>query len=142
MSLEEKIDALTAALNRNSDLLEGLTAKAASAQSVKAAEKPAEKPADEKVTEPAKRGRPAKAEKPKKAPTEAEMVDATKKFMNVEAEDEYRARVDFVKSVVAKYGVQKMSHIPEEHRAAALESLENYRRGEPDDEDDGEDDLA
>ncbi len=147
MALEEQLAALTAALNRNSDLLEGLTAKAAAAQATKAAEKPvekaAEKPAEspkKEEAEPAKkRGRPAKSEK---APSEADMVAATKKFLDVEAEDEYNARRDFVKSLVKKHGVDKMSQIAEDKRAAALESLDNFTRGEPDDEGQEEDDLA
>ena len=145
MALEEEIRALTAALNRNSDLLEGLTAKANAAKGaepvkkaeVEKTEAPAKKAEAEAPAEKKTRGRP----KAEKAPSEADMVAATKKFLDVEAEDEYNARRDFVRKLVEKHGVQKMSQIAEDKRAVALEALDNYTRGEPDEAGD-EDDLA
>lgn len=139
MSLEDKIDALTSALNRNSDLLEGLTAKAKTAQSTKTDEvkveatvKPTEasKPADAKPAakaEPAKRGRPAKAEK---APAPQDMADATKAFLEVDAEDEYNARREIVKQILAEFEAKKMSEIPEASRKLALDMLEAYKAGD------------
>lgn len=147
MALEEEIRALTAALNRNSDLLEGLTAKANAAKGAEPAKKAVETEKDESATakkveaEPAAEKKPRGRPKAEKAPSEADMVAATKKFLDVEAEDEYNARRDFVRKIVDKYGVQKMSQIAEDKRAAALESLDNYTRGEADEAGD-EDDLA
>jgi len=144
MALEEEIRALTAALNRNSDLLEGLTAKANAAKGaepVKKAEAEKAESAKKAEAEPAAEKKPRGRPKAEKAPSEADMVAATKKFLDVEAEDEYNARRDFVRKLVEKHGVQKMSQIAEDKRAAALEALDNYTRGEPDEAGD-EDDLA
>lgn len=146
MALEEEIRALTAALNRNSDLLEGLTAKANAAKGAEPvkkaeAEKAESAPAKKAEAEPAAEKKPRGRPKAEKAPSEADMVAATKKFLDVEAEDEYNARRDFVRKLVEKHGVQKMSQIAEDKRAVALEALDNYTRGEPDEAGD-EDDLA
>jgi len=132
MALEDEIKALTAALNRNSDLLEGLTAKAAAAK----ASAPADKPKDAEPEEaPRGRGRPPKdaaadKPKPKKAPTDKEMADATVEFLEVDDDDEHEARRALVKAIVAKHGVKKMSEIPEADRQKALDALTAYKAGE------------
>lgn len=144
MALEDQLKALTDALNRNSDLLEGLTAKA---NASKGAAEPVKKAAEvekteaptKKAEEPAAEKKPRGRPKAEKAPSETDMVDATKKFLAVDAEDEYAARRDFVKTLLKKHDVGRMSEIEEGKRAAALEALDNYTRGEPEGD---EDDLA
>lgn len=151
MALEDKIDALTAALNRNSDLLEGLTAKAAAgakAAATAAASTPAAAESDKTEEAPRGRGRPPKAaaepEKPKKvkAPTPEDMAAKTKEFLDVEDEDEYSARRDLVKKIIAKHGVSKMSEIEEDKRQAALDALVAHKAGEATGYEDEEEDLA
>jgi len=135
MALEDEIKALTAALNRNSDLLEGLTAKAAAGAAAKTSA-PAEKPKDVEVEDaPRGRGRPPKeaaAEKPKakRAPTEKEMADATVEFLEVDDDDEHDARRALVKRIIASHGVKKMSEIPEAERQKALDALTAYKAGD------------
>jgi hypothetical protein len=141
MALEDELKALTAAVNRNSDLLEGLTAKANAAKSAPAAD-------SEKATDAPKRGRPAKeaAEPPKKAkvPTPEEMATATKNFLEVDDEDEYAARRALVKRIIAKHDVAKMSEIAADQRHGALDALTAYKAGEATayDEKEEEDDIA
>ena len=141
MSLEEKIDALTAALTRNSDLLEGLT----SAAKAKTASAPA---ADsEKAADAPKRGRPAKAEAeaaPKKAkpPTPEEMASATTKFLEVDDEDEYAKRRALVKRIIGKHEVKKMSEIAVDQRQGALDAITAYQAGDATEYDDDEEDMA
>lgn len=144
MALEDKIDVLTAALNRkndllealtaeikrNSDLLEALTAGAKAKVEGAAAAKPA---AEEKA--PA-RPRAEKAPAKPKTPTAADMVAATTKFCGEEDEydeDEFNARRRFVKSLLKKYEAPKMSEIAEDDRQAALDALSGYKY-EPEDD--------
>ena len=135
MALEDEIKALTAAMNRNSDLLEGLTAKAAAGAAAKTSTV-ADKPKDADPEEaPRGRGRPPKeaaADKPKakKAPTEKEMADATVEFLEVDDDDEHDARRALVKAIIAKHGVKKMSEIAEADRQKALDALTAYKAGE------------
>ena len=143
MALEDKIEALTAAMNRNSDLLEGLTAKAAAGAAKvtnNAAASDSEKPADAP-----KRGRPAKEETaPKKAkvPTPEEMATATKDFLEVEDEDEYKNRRALVKRIIGKHQVAKMSEIAAEQRQGALDALAAYKAGDATEYDEEEESLA
>lgn len=142
MALEDKIEALTAALNRNSDLLEGLTAKAAAgaAKVTNNAASDSEKPADAP-----KRGRPAKEEtapKKAKAPTPEEMATATKNFLEVDDEDEYSKRRALVKRIIAKHEVAKMSEIAAEQRQGALDALTAYKAGDATEYDEEEEDIA
>ena len=151
MSLEDKIDTLTKALDRNSDLLEILTAKAKASSETKPIPAAATEPPKAAAAEEApKRGRPAKAaaEKPAKAakvPTPAEMSKATTDFLEVDAEDEYNARRDLVKKILGHFESKKMSEIAEADRQKALDMLSAYKAGDDPFEDEGgaeEDDLA
>ena len=154
MALEDELKALTAALNRNSDLLEGLTAKAkanvdkvatkpkaeepeeelAPKRTAKAEEAPVKRRAamDEEEAAPPKRTRAASAKaEPKKKPiTEAEMIEIVTKFGDVESDEEYDARRDFIKKVVAKFDVKSMRQIPEDQRQKAVDMLEAFKAGD------------
>lgn len=135
MALEDKIDALTAALNRNSDLLEVLTSKARSAQADpkkeddapkgRASTKDEEKKPEEEA--PKRRTRAAAAPK---APTTKEMADKTTEFLDVEEDDEFQARRDLVKKLLAHFDAPKMSEIDEAKRQSALDALEAYKAGD------------
>lgn len=134
MALEDDIKALTAAMNRNSDLLEGLTNRASAGAAAKAAAEP-EKAEPKGEDAPRGRGRPPKETaadkpKPKKAPTEKEMADATVEFLEVDDDEEHDARRTLIKAIVAKHGVKKMSEIPEAERQQALDALTAYKAGE------------
>jgi hypothetical protein len=137
MALEDQIVALTAALNRNSDLLEGLTAKAKQGAAAATTESAPKAVAKDEGEEAPKRTRAAakpaedKPAKAVKAPTPADMADATQKFLDVEDEDEYTARRDLVKLIVAHFGAAKMSEIPENGRQQALDALAAYKAGDP-----------
>lgn len=137
MSLEDKIETLTAVLNRNSDLLEGITAAAKNnMKTVEAAKPVAEKAEDgEKPT----RGRKPAAEKAVKAPTVKEVTEKTQEFLKVDSDDEYENRRNFVKKIVAKFGAPKMSELEEGDRKAALDYLVAYAAGDETDLDEDED---
>lgn len=138
MSLEELLGASiaatkeqTAAMNRNSDLMEIIIGKAKSNLGAAAAEK-----TEEKAEEPGKRTRATKAaeEPPKKkakAPTPADMTKATTDFLEVDDDEEYATRRDLVKKILAKYDAKKMSEVAEDDRQAALDILTSYKAGDP-----------
>ena len=149
MGIETEMAALTAALNRNSDLLEILTSKAKPAIESKAAEKaaaPVEKasektaPVEDAPKPRATRG--AAKLKAEKTPAEKDMADATVKFLEVDGDEEYEARRGLVKKIVAKFGVKKMSEIAEGERKGALDMLEAYKAGDDPFAEAEEDDLA
>lgn len=141
MAIEEEMKALTTALNRNSDLLERITASAKAkldGGDTKPAGKPAAggtKAADEEAPKP----RVARA--PKEKPLlPADMSKATTDFLEVEDEAEYADRRAFVKKIITKFGADKMSTIEESDRAAALAYITAYKAGDATDLD--EDDIA
>lgn len=156
MSLEEALKANTDALNRNNELLEFMTSAARNGLAAKGESPKAEpakgEPSKAETTKPdaeeaaPTRRRRAAAPKPPKALSTKEMADATTKFLDVDDEDEYKARRELVKKIVDRLGVKKMSEIEEDDRQGALDKLEAFRAGDDpfEGEDDGgdEDDLA
>lgn len=143
MSLEESIAELTKALNRNSDLLEGLTAKAKGSVSAKEAasdEKPASTRGKAKEEEKAPRGRGRAA----KAPSAAEMKAAGEKFVDVTDDDEYAERRKLLRAIVDYFKTEKFTTIEEGDRALALQLLELAKAGDldPDDVQAGVDSLS
>lgn len=129
MSLEQVIIDNTAAMNRNSDLIEVLIGRASGATGAGAggAEKPAAKPAAK-----------PRAPKEAKAPSEKDMKDAATKYLDVSDEDEYNARREKVKDICGKFGAAKFTEIAEDKRAEALELLSTATTTR----DDGDDDLV
>lgn len=132
------IIAQTEAINRNSDLLEGLTAsaKGASASSAaKTSDEAIEKVAAAKTAtteepkKPATRSR-AKAPAKPKAMTAAELATFAKGFIDVDSDDEYNARKALIKDLAEHYGVTKLSEVEEEQRADAKERIEAYLNGD------------
>lgn len=140
MSIEAAMAELTAALTRNSDLLETIT-KTASSNMQKNAAAPTEEdtPKAAKAEKPAKTAAKPAAVKPPKVPTPAEMASATTSFLEVEDEDEYNTRRALVKAIVSANGVKKMSEIPEDGRQKALDALVAHKAGEPTGFEDDED---
>lgn len=129
MSLEERMSALTAALERNSDLLEGLTAKA-KAGAAAASEKGDDKPArgkDKDDDKPA-RGR-GKATK-EKAPTIAEMKKLAEDYLDVTDEDEYNERRTLIRAIVDHFGAEKFTAIDSKDRLVASKLVEAASAGE------------
>ena len=108
MSLEAKIEALTAALQENTAALTG---------SAKPASKPAGKPAGKA---------PAKKPAAKKTTT---TDDATEKFGAYLASDPDAAKVA-VRAIVAHFGVKRVSEIEESDLDEALVFLGQFQEGE------------
>jgi hypothetical protein len=131
MSIEAALAELTAAINRNSDLLETITTTAAK-NVAKGADAPADKaPVKAPVTTkaPADKG-PAKAPAKVKIPTAPEMAKGTTDFLEVEDEDEYAKRRALIKAIVTKHEVKKMSEIAEGDRQTALDAIAAYKAGD------------
>jgi hypothetical protein len=125
MSIEAALAELTAAINRNSDLLETITTTAAK-NLAKGADAPADKaPAKAPATTKAPTKAPAKV----KIPTAPEMAKATTDFLEVEDEDEYAKRRALIKAIVTKHEVKKMSEIAEGDRQTALDAIAAYKAG-------------
>lgn len=125
MSLEAKIEELTAALNANTEAL-----KAAGSQTVVNTVAAATDDGEKKG-----RGRPKKeeADAGKKEDTKKEKAaevsdDKVREvfgaFMGVEDADEREKRKDFVKGVLKTYGVSKALEIPADKREEALQKVE------------------
>lgn len=125
MPLEENIEALTKALNRNSDLLEGLTAKAQSA--VEGGSKGKSDDEDEK---PKGRGRKPAAAKKEKNPTIAEMKKEAETYLDVEEEDEYNERRQVVRAVADFYDAAKFTEIAAKDRLTAVKIIKMAAAGE------------
>jgi hypothetical protein len=150
MAIEAALAAVAEALNKNSALLETLVSKAkAGLEPKKVADEP-KKVADDEAKEvveeeaPKRRARAPKEDAPKKvkAPTVAEISQATKAYLEgVDDQEEYAARRNVIKGIIAKFGAPKMSEIAEEHRAEAIEIL-LAAQDKADKKEDGEDDLA
>lgn len=133
MSLEDLLKENTAALNRNSDLLEGIT------NAAKANLKNSTATPKDEVEKPASKPRAKATDKPAKAPTVKEVTDQTKEFLEVDSDDEYNERRAFVKKIVGKFGAEKMSELEEGDRRAALDYLVAYKAGDATDLDEEED---
>lgn len=137
MSIEAALAALTAAVEKNNELLSIVVATAAANMAKgKTDDKPATKADDKPATKPVEKKTTAK---PPKVATPAEMAKATTDFLEVEDEDEYNARRALVKRIVSAHEVKKMSEIPEADRQKALDALTAHKAGEPTGYDDEED---
>jgi len=146
MSLEDKIDALTVALEKNNELLTFMTSAARKGLEAGAAKAPvtAAPTADAEPAKTTRAPRGAAKDKAPKIPTVKEISDQTKAFLDVKDEDEYTERRAFVTKIVEAFAVKKMSEIGDGDRQKALDYLTAYIAGEQTDLDDegGEEDLA
>ena len=70
------------------------------------------------------------------------MATATKDFLEVEDEDEYKNRRALVKRIIGKHQVAKMSEIAAEQRQGALDALTAYKAGDATEYDEEEESLA
>ncbi len=122
-SFEETLVAILGELKKNNELLSILTSAAKAGL-------PADKggTADAGTTTKTTRGKAA--DKAPKPPTAAAVTEETKKFLDVEAEEEYNDRRAFVVKVCEKFGVKKMSELAEGDRNPALDYLVAYKAGD------------
>ncbi len=121
MSLEAKIDTLTAAVETLTKALEGgLSAKTtASAAPSKDKEVSEDKP---RTT----RGRAAK-----KAISTSDLKKAAESFLdNNDGDDDYADRRAHIKKIIAKFDSPKFTEIAEADRQAALDMLKEFESGE------------
>lgn len=123
MSLEDKIAALTAAVEANTKVQEAVLAKlngspAGKAAAEKPAEKAAEKPAD----------KPAKTTKPK-VPSVDELRAVFGAYMGTKDKDEREVRKGIVAKIVEHYGAERATEIAEDKRAAAMADLKTIEDG-------------
>ena len=125
MSLEDKIGALIAADEKNTELQEAVlaTINAAKAGGAAAATAQAETKAAVPAEEKPKSTRAPRAAKAK-VPTVKEIQDKTTGFLDVEDDTEYEERAATVVQINEHFGVKKMSEIGDEDRAKAMEMLD------------------
>ena len=103
MSLEKLLEELIDATNANTKAVEANTetvlglASAAKGRAAASGDKE-DKPKTTRATKP-------------KAVSSKELAEATKAYVDVQDDDEYNERAAFVKRIVKKYGVEKMSEI-------------------------------
>lgn len=116
--LEEKIDALVAALTRNSDILERGLTRAAS--TVAAATKPA-------ATKPAAT-KPAAAKKPA-GPSLEDVRSAFSTYLAVKGAEKEEHKEN-VRAILNHFGASLASEIAEESRGEALGYLAQFTAGE------------
>jgi len=121
MSLEQAMADLTAALKEHTALLKGGAANlAAKAGGTKPADKPADKPAS-KPADKAAASKPAAGNKKPKAPTEENLREKFGGYLSsVEDKAEKRRLTATVKPILEHFGVERVTEIPEEHRAEAI----------------------
>lgn len=130
MSLEENLEVLTAALNRNSDLLEGLTAKAKAGVAASTGGKTEKADKADAEEEKPRRTRKPVADKKEKAPTVAEMKKAAEAFLDVDGEDEYNDRRALVRAIADYFEAGKFTEIDAKDRALASKLLAMAADGE------------
>jgi len=145
MSLEASIKELTEAVNRNNELLEFMTSAARKGINEKSTATTDAAPS-EKATDTEAAPKRTRRKAAPKAPSTKDMAEATTKFLDVDDEEEYKARRELVKKIVDRLGAKKMSEIEEGDRQGALDMLEAFKNGDDpfagDDEGEGDDDLA
>lgn len=129
MSLEAKIEALTAAVEANTEAVLAAAGGAAKA--------PAKSGTVAKKTTAAKKTT-------KKAPTADDLAEQFGSYMKTgskDARDEAKANV---KAIIGHFDVDRITNLDEENYAEALELLAKFKAGEnplDDDEEEGDDDL-
>lgn len=97
-------------------------------KAAKEAEKAAEKPAEKKAEKPK-----AETKKPAAdtAPSSDDLIKVVTTFLSKDLDaDERKARAGFIKPMLTRFGVEKASLIPEEHRALAINLIERKLAGE------------
>lgn len=122
MSLEDKISALVAALQENTDVQKAVlaTIQGAKAGGTAPADKDTDKEADKPKATRAARGS-AKAAKP---PSVKEIQDKTLAWIDVDDDAEYEERAALVVQIADHFGVKKMSEIGDDDRALAMQMLD------------------
>lgn len=123
-SIEDLLRDIADALRDNTDTLKAMTAaaKKATGGSASSTSRTAKDDTEDGDDKPAS-GRKPRATKTK-APSAKDMSTATTKFLEIDDEDEYEKRKAIIKKIVGKYDVAKMSEIPEEDRAEAMDLLQ------------------
>lgn len=124
MSLEDRIEKLTAALERNSDILERGIKKSGAAPAPTADTAPAAAP------KAAAAGRKPAAVKAPKGPTEEDIRANFGTYLAVKDKAEKDARKDNVRAILNHFGVGTASEIPEDNRADAIAYLKQFVAGE------------
>src|SRR5688500_2456439 len=119
MSLEDRLAALTAAVEENTATLKaGLKMSNSGAAPKAAAAAASPKPTAAK---------PAAAKS--KVPTNEELKESFSGYLAAKGPAKEIAKTN-VRAILAHYGVEKASEIPEENRAEALTFVEQFKRGE------------
>jgi hypothetical protein len=131
MSLEQRLDALTAALEANTALLAIITergkANVGAASATKAnTDENEDKPATTRSTKPSdKDSKPATTRKPakEKIPSAADMKAQAEAYLNVEDEDEYQGRRTNVRAITDYCGGETFSKLEGDARLTASKLL-------------------
>ncbi len=128
MALEDKMDALTKALDRNSSALEAILAKgppkadagtgAAAGATAGAAGTTSTKAAGKGST------------KAPKAPTEEDLRNAFGGYLSVKDKAERETRKANVTAIIEHFGVSKATEIPQENWAEAIGYVKTFEKGE------------
>jgi len=119
MSIEKALADLTSAVAENTAVQEKVLAAltsgakpAAASGGTKAADKPASKPA----------GKPASKPAAKKAPTEDDLKKLFGPYLTGATDKAEKSRLnDTIRPILDEFGAPKITEIPEEHRAKAME---------------------
>lgn len=127
MSLEQKIEALTAAVEANTAMLQGI-AKAGAAAGTKPAAT-GTKPAGTKPATTKKTG-----------PTQEEVAERFGAYLKVSDKDERKERIANMGKINAHFGVAKITDAEPAQWKEALELLDKLEAGEDPFEDEGEGD--
>lgn len=126
MSLEEALQKNTQALEKNSALMERMLGAAAAGKPAAAGAAAAAKPAAAAAAKPA--GKPAAAAKPKlTVEMMAEKATAFLKTGDKELRDQRKLEMG---EIIAYFGVERFTLIPEENYAEALKALDTFTAGE------------
>lgn len=129
MPIEDALNKLTLAVEKNNTLLESLLAKGAAAtKTAEPAAAAAPKPAAE-APKPAAAPKPGPKAKPK-FPTEDAIRTSFGNFLSVKDTGERTRRKDLIKPMLEHFGVVKATEIPEESREEAIGYIAQLEAGE------------
>lgn len=135
--LEKAIEALTEAVNANTEMMKAMVARATGNIAAKAAQPEA------KVPEAAKPAKTTKAAKTAKPVTPAELKKLATEFLDVTDEDEYANRRALIKAIATYFNAEKLSDVKDEADLADYKLLiETAMAGENVDPDDIDGALA